>query len=351
MNIKPGKHETGFARLIMLGIRQWSHGYSLIASLNPYPEYVAVSACCPWSKLMENVSKTLKNTVEQLCESYGDPGVNLNNRTGSDLPKQQVVLRILSRVKDLLFPDHRLEHSIRKRETAPLVGKILGEIHQDLLRQICLARNYTWRGGGPCPDSSGQAEEDVLAFIGILPEIRRMLALDVQAAIAGDPAAVSADEIILCYPGFEAITTYRIAHELYSLGIPLLPRIMTESAHDQTGTDIHPGATIDESFFIDHATGGVIGETTIIGKRVKIYQGVTLGGLRPHKGQAIKGTKRHPTIEDDVVIFAGATVLGGDTIIGKGAKIGGSCWITKSIPERTTVMLNDPKMSYSGGRD
>jgi serine O-acetyltransferase len=293
--------------------------------------------------------KILKKTVDQLCESYNDPDVNLNHLKESGLPNQQIVLDILAGVKDLLFPDHRLAHSIRKGETPYLVGGILEKLHEDLRHQICLARNFTWQGDGSCPDNSGQAELDGLTFIGKLPGVRQMLTLDAEAAMAGDPAAISVDEIILCYPGFEAITTFRIAHELHLLGVPLLPRVMTESAHNQTGTDIHPGATIDESFFIDHATGVVIGETTIIGKRVKLYQGVTLGGLRPHKGQAIKGTKRHPTIEDDVVIFAGATVLGGETVIGRGSKIGGSCWITKPIPPGTTVMLNDPKMTYTGG--
>ena len=179
--------------------------------------------------------------------------------------------------------------------------------------------------------------------------MRRLLALDVQAAYDGDPAAHSYDEIIFCYPGFEAIATYRIAHELHARGVPLLPRIMTEAAHSATGCDIHPGAAIGRSFFIDHATGVVVGQTTVIGERVKLYQGVTLGALsfpKDAQGNLLRNTKRHPTIEDEVIIYAGATILGGETTIGRGAVIGGSCWITHSIPPGTKVMLHEPQMLF-----
>jgi len=180
--------------------------------------------------------------------------------------------------------------------------------------------------------------------------VRAVLATDVQAAFDGDPAAQSTDETIFCYPGLYAITVQRLAHEFYTLDVPLLPRIMTEYAHSLTGIDIHPGARLGPSFFIDHGTGVVIGETTSIGANVKIYQGVTLGALAPAFGQALRGQKRHPTIEDNVTIYAGATILGGDTTIGQGAVIGGNVFITSSVPPLNQVTAEPPKLKYRDRR-
>jgi serine O-acetyltransferase len=178
-----------------------------------------------------------------------------------------------------------------------------------------------------------------------LPKIRRLLKTDIQAAFDGDPAASSFEEIVLSYPGLRAITTHRIAHELYLKNVPLIPRIMSERAHHETGIDIHPGATIGERFFIDHGTGVVIGETAVIGNNVKIYQGVTLGALAPAKGQSLRGVKRHPIIEDDVTIYAAATILGNVTI-GKGTIIGGNVWIKESVPAGVTVSMARPELVY-----
>ena len=187
-----------------------------------------------------------------------------------------------------------------------------------------------------------QAQHATLAFLERLPLLRRLLGTDVQAAFEGDPAAFNTDETIFCYPGIDAIFVHRVAHELYRLNVPLLPRIMSEYVHNETGIDVHPGATIGESFFIDHGTGVVIGETTVIGKRVKVYQGVTIGALSTKGGQAWRGRKRHPTIEDDVTIYGGAIILGGNTVIGCGSTIGGAVFLTQSVPAYHTVSMKPP---------
>ncbi|MEN6627780.1 MAG: serine O-acetyltransferase EpsC [Candidatus Sumerlaeia bacterium] len=286
---------------------------------------------------------TLNATLGRLCIDYGDPRSPLNHHEAYDLPRRAATLEILSSVLDVIFPDHRLEQRIRSCQADLVIGGLLEKIHLDLTRQVARSLEHA----GP-PTQGMDANAIALRFIETLPALRGRLALDAEAAMEGDPAAKSHDEIILSYPGFEAVATYRIAHELHRLGVPLLPRIMTEHAHTRTGCDIHPGAEIGRSFFIDHATGVVIGETTTIGDRVKLYQGVTLGALSfqvDAQGKLVRGLKRHPTIEDDVVIYAGATILGGKTVIGKGSVIGGSCWITRSIPPGTKVTLQDPKMT------
>ena len=216
------------------------------------------------------------------------------------------------------------------------------------LRALILA---ALRGSGACEeDCARRAEEITMAFLDRLPAIRDMLSLDIEAAYNGDPAARSQEEIILAYPGFEAVLVYRLAHELVLLGVPTIPRIMTEYAHTYTGIDIHPGATIGKSFFIDHGTGVVIGETCVIGDRVKMYQGVTLGARSfdlDADGNPVKGIKRHPNIGDDVVIYAGATILGGDTTIGDRSVIGGSVWLTHSIAPDSKVYNNPPELTIS----
>jgi serine O-acetyltransferase len=192
------------------------------------------------------------------------------------------------------------------------------------------------------------------AFLERLPSVRDALILDVQAAYDGDPAASSLDEVILAYPGMLAVTVHRVAHELHVMGVPLMPRIMSEWAHSRSGTDIHPGAKIGESFFIDHATGVVVGETTTIGSNVKLYQGVTLGALsipRDERGRVIRDTRRHPTVEDGVTIYANATVLGGQTVIGAGSVVGGSVFVTESVPASTRVALRPPEMTVRAKSD
>lgn len=190
------------------------------------------------------------------------------------------------------------------------------------------------------------AQEIVKKFIMQIPKLRGMLAKDVQAAYDGDPAAYNTDEVIFSYPGVFAISVNRIAHELHLLGVPMIPRIMTEYAHNLTGIDIHPGATIGEYFFIDHGTGVVVGETTEIGNNVKIYQGVTLGALSTRGGQSLRNSKRHPTLKDNVTVYSGASILGGETVIGEGAVIGSNAFITSSVPDNTRVSIKNPELQF-----
>jgi serine O-acetyltransferase len=228
------------------------------------------------------------------------------------------------------------------------VGVLLSSLRDKLTRQVeqCLCHQ-----GGTDEASretcQPQAKEVVSAFLAKLPAIRTALLDDVQAAFDGDPAATNLDEVILAYPGLLAVTVYRIAHELYAMGVPLMPRIMTEWAHATTGADIHPGARIGQSFFIDHATGVVVGETSRIGARVKLYQGVTLGALshpRDEHGRVIRDQKRHPTVEDDVTIYANATVLGGETTLGEKSVVGGSVFLTESVPSGSRVAIKAPEL-------
>ena len=209
----------------------------------------------------------------------------------------------------------------------------VGEIAADLQKEIVLL----------CPGRD--AKEIVDEFVAALPEVRRLVDTDVQAAYDGDPAATSRMEVVMAYPGLYAVTIHRLAHVLYKLKVPIIPRVMSELAHSKTGIDIHPGATIGERFFIDHGTGVVIGETTIIGRNVRLYQGVTIGGLSFDKdanGALVKGLKRHPNIEDNVVIYANATILGGDTTIGHDSEIGGNVWIKESVPPYSRVYNKPP---------
>jgi len=234
------------------------------------------------------------------------------------------------------------------------VGDLIDGLHDKLTTQIGRALRHDARvnqGIKPCDE----AEEDyeakgqalAIAFLDRIPELRRILARDVQAAYDGDPACKNLDEVIFCYPGLEAVTVYRLAHQLHQIGVPFIPRMMTEWAHSRTGIDIHPGATIGDHFFIDHGTGVVIGETTEIGNHVKLYQGVTLGALSfdtDEAGNLVRGKKRHPTVEDRVVIYANATVLGGDTVLGHDSVIGSSVWLTKSVAPHTSVTLDTPSL-------
>ena len=233
------------------------------------------------------------------------------NHRPQGIPHRGKILRITGKLLEILFPEGK----------TPALRPLI----RDLGRQVARVME------------EDRAREITRLFFHRIPEIRRVLMTDVEAAWAGDPAATGREEIILCYPGLRAIAVYRLAHELHRLGVPLVPRIMTEQAHSRTGIDIHPGATIGEGFFIDHGTGIVIGETTVIGDQVKIYQGVTLGGLSTRSGQELRGKKRHPTIENNVTIYANATILGGDTVIGGDSVIGANAFITHSVPPGTRV--------------
>ncbi len=280
--------------------------------------------------------------VDKLLESYEEVG-GINGEGINSFPNRENVVSVINDLQCLVFPGYRTAEDIDSHNIRYVTGQRVNRIVNVLTKEIQKALIYerTTKNESITPEElekSGcyeKAESTALGLIEALPEIRRMIHLDVIALFEGDPAAKSDEEVIVSYPGLEAIVVYRLAHYIHTRGVPVIPRIMSEYIHGKTGIDIHPGATIGESFFIDHGTGIVIGETTIIGKNVKIYQGVTLGALSVKKNYQDK--KRHPTIEDNVTIYANATILGGETIIGKGAIIGGNTWIVKSVPAGTIV--------------
>jgi len=266
------------------------------------------------------------------------------------LPSREEIIACVQILLQLFYPGYYGRQDLDGSSVEYHVGVLVTTLRDKLEREIenCMCFDGESAGNGAdVPRCHKRSRELAGTFLGRIPEIRRKLILDVQAAFDGDPAAKNLDEIILAYPGLLAISVYRIAHELHGLGVPLMPRIMSEWAHAQTGADIHPGATIGESFFIDHATGVVIGETSTIGARVKLYQGVTLGAIshpRDAEGRVVRGQKRHPTVEDDVTVYANATVLGGATVLGKGSIVGGSVFVTKSVPAGNRVALEAPRL-------
>jgi serine O-acetyltransferase len=265
------------------------------------------------------------------------------------IPFRRAVVDTIAQIRELLFPGYFSLHKIDPVTLRYSTGKTTAEVFDLLSEQICHSiRHDCLRYHHACEDCELRGHELALRLLEEIPSIRRVLATDVRAIYDGDPAAKSHDEIIFSYPGIFAITVYRVAHRLYTLNVPLLPRIMTEHAHSVTGIDIHPGAEIGERFAIDHGTGVVIGETTRIGKNVRLYQGVTLGALSlpRNAGETFRGKKRHPTIEDDVIIYSGATILGGDTVIGARSVIGGNVWITEPVPADTLVVMETPRLIY-----
>jgi len=271
------------------------------------------------------------------------------------LPSRSGIVEILDLSRQLLFPGYFGSKGLTQENIRFHVGSLINKLGVLLAEQInhCLCTDRQCpdcEDHSPCKQESHRMAQEFLTRI---PKIREVLALDAQAAFDGDPAAKSIAEIVYCYPGYYAVTVHRIAHELLLLGVPLMPRIMSEHAHSLTGCDIHPGATIGRSFFIDHATGVVIGETSKIGENVKIYQGVTLGALsfpKDERGRVIKGLQRHPTIEDNVTIYANATILGGDRVVGKGSTIGGNTFVTETIPQDSFVMQGESKLEVKSKR-
>jgi len=267
---------------------------------------------------------------------------------GTQLPQREAAVHIIAVALEILFPGYYGDRTCSRDNLAYHIGDRLHELYLTLSEQIYRTVRHECRREGPeCPHCRALAEANAQEVLRRLPELRRLLRLDVQAALDGDPAAGSFDEIILSYPGLLAVAVYRFAHELWRLGVPLLARMMTEHAHTQTGIDIHPGAVIGESFFMDHGTGVVIGETTVIGNHVKLYQGVTLGALSFPKdacGKLIRGQKRHPTIEDGATIYAHATILGGTTVVGEHSTVGGNVWLTESVPPRSFVSMESRKV-------
>jgi serine O-acetyltransferase len=263
------------------------------------------------------------------------------------IPSRDAIIAIIHRLQRILFPGYFMSERLDRVNLQYYLGQETVSLFEDLSLQIGLCiRHECIRRDLPCTHCEERGREEAIKFIRELPDIRLLLAKDIQAAYEGDPATGSHDEIIFCYPGLLAVTVHRIAHQLHHQNISLMPRIMSEYVHGLTGIDIHPGAHIGESFFIDHGVGVVIGETVSIGNRVRIYQGVTLGALSLTKDsvERLRGQKRHPTIEDDVIIYAGATILGGDTVIGAKSVIGGNVWLTESVPPETNVFIKKPEL-------
>lgn len=288
----------------------------------------------------------IERLVGEIAETYqGDSGINFIDVT--NLPARDKILNILDLLMEVLFPGYTGKKTIAKSNVHLIIGDILCQIYNELCEQAQRAYEHACRID-KCDDCDckSKAEDVTEHLLRQLPKIRELLKGDVGAAFAGDPAARSHEEIVISYPCITAIAVYRIAHELYLCQVPLIPRIMSECAHSATGIDIHPGAEIGENFFIDHGTGVVIGETSVIGKNVRFYQGVSLIAMSiPKDAQTIKGNKRHPTIEDDVTIYAEATLLG-DITIGKGSIIGGNVWIRKTVPAGTTVSMAKTESIY-----
>ncbi len=291
----------------------------------------------------------LPKITERIVRTYDKVG-RINHLDHCPLPRYDEVIAAIGELSEIMFPGYRRREGLHHGNIAYYVGDLVDRLHDRLTTQIGRALRHEAGATSDCETTAdfealGQAK--TLQFLDELPELREVLATDVQAAFDGDPACKSPAEVIFSYPGLEAITVFRLAHLLHELSIPFIPRMMTEWAHSRTGIDIHPGATIGRYFFIDHGTGVVIGETCTIGDRVKLYQGVTLGALSfptDEDGHIVRGQKRHPTIEDGVVIYANATVLGGRTVVGRDSVIGSSVWLTTSVAPHTTVVLEKPKL-------
>jgi serine O-acetyltransferase len=292
--------------------------------------------------------KAIQKLVRDITQTYeGDCGINFID--ASCLPVRGKILGILDLLFEVLFPGHTADRPVTRSNINYVVGDLLCQIHTDLCEQAERAYRYHCRlnACNDC-DCATRANNDTMGLLQALPGIRELLKGDVDAAFRGDPAAKSYEEIVISYPCITAIATYRIAHVLFTRGVPLIPRIMCECAHARTGIDIHPGATIGRNFFIDHGTGVVIGETTVIGDNVKIYQGTTLGAMsfpRDEQGRIIKGKKRHPTLRDHVTIYAEATILG-NVVIGEGAVVGGNVWLQESVPPHVTVTTSHQDLVF-----
>jgi serine O-acetyltransferase len=286
-----------------------------------------------------------RKLVNDIVKSYRE----YHSEISAPLPDRKAIIKIILLLRELLFPEYFGQSNLVNIANEYHIGDLLINIHEKLHQQISYALHHqTLSSSEDEADIAVKADEIIYSFLSRIPEIRKKIELDVQAAFDGDPAAVDKDEIIFSYPGVFAISVYRLAHELHLLSVPLIPRIMTEYAHSLTGIDIHPGATIGNYFFIDHGTGVVIGETTFIGNNVKIYQGVTLGALSTREGQNLRGVKRHPTIEDDVTVYSGTSILGGETVIGKGVVIGSNVFLTKSVSAGTKVSVKIPELIIKG---
>jgi serine O-acetyltransferase len=302
----------------------------------------------------------LSVSTDRMLDSYCDLE-NVGHLNRSPLPSIEAVVELTRELKQLLFPGFHQRLTLHEADAVDFVATRLESVQDRLFEQVACTLTYAdearqdslgddavpadWQE----PNVVTRTDAIVHDFLLALPRIRRLLATDVQAAYDGDPAAQNADEIVCCYPGLEAVLHYRLAHELHTLGVPLIPRMITEWAHGRTGIDIHPGARIGPGFFIDHGTGVVIGQTCEIADHVRLYQGVTLGALsfdQDDNGNLVRGTKRHPTIERKVVIYANATILGGHTIVGAHSVIGAGVSVTRSVPPNTVVTIEKPSLRF-----
>lgn len=281
---------------------------------------------------MTSIEQRIEGIVDSILEDYLQ-GRDIDRIEPFQHPDKDVVIDIIDKLRRIVFPGYFLEKTYRIYNAKHNLSMLIEDVMFNLNQQITLVLRDPQR-----------SEEICLEFFRSIPKVRALVQTDLQAAYDGDPAASGKEEIVYSYPGLFAITVYRLAHVLQVLGVPMIPRIMTEYAHSVTGIDIHPGATIGEHFFIDHGTGIVVGETTVIGNRVKIYQGVTLGALSTRGGQSLRGKRRHPTIQDNVTIYAGASILGGDTVIGRDSVIGSNAFITESIAPNTTVTIKNQEL-------
>lgn len=301
---------------------------------------------------MPNIDEAkLNQIVEDILNDYNGDSV-INKVNNFEQPDKEVIIEIISKLQQLVFPGFFRNKIYRSYTTRNSLTTLLEDVLYNLNKQIVKVLRYDPQyEKADISVLESHANDICMEFLSKIPHIREYIATDVEAAYDGDPAAFNKDEIIYSYPGLYAITVNRLAHELFKLSVPLIPRIMTEHAHSLTGIDIHPGATIGKYFFIDHGTGIVVGETTVIGDNVKIYQGVTLGALSTKGGQKLKSTRRHPTIENNVTIYSGASILGGETIIGEGAVIGGNAFITTSIPAGTRVSIKTQELTYKYSND
>lgn len=295
--------------------------------------------------------RRIQRLVDAVMNSY-EEGKFIDRVNTFRQPEEAEILRVLSELRQVVFQGFFANTEYKVYTQRNHLTMMMEDIIFRLSKQIALVLPYDTEKykGKTQQEISSLAMELTLKFMERVPWIRRVIETDVEAAFDGDPAAYNRDEIIFSYPGLYAIFANRVAHELYLMDVPLIPRIMTEHAHRETGIDINPGATIGEYFFIDHGTGIVIGETTEIGNHVKVYQGVTLGALSTRGGRALNNVKRHPTIEDDVTIYSGASILGGETVIGKGSVVGGNTFITRSIPAGTRVSVKNQELVLVGGK-
>ncbi len=295
------------------------------------------------------LKEKLPQITDRIVESYLKVG-KINHLGHCPLPSYEAVISIVEDLKEIIYPGYRRREGLHLGNVTYHAGDLIDRLHDKLTVQIARAMRHDAGASsdGPCDDDyEALGQVKTISFLEKLPMVREILADDVQAAYDGDPAVKNVDEVIFCYPGLEAVTVFRLAHELYKLEIPFIPRMMTEWAHSATGIDIHPGATLGRHFFIDHGTGVVVGQTCDIGDHVKLYQGVTLGALSfptDRDGNLLRGVKRHPTLEDHVVVYANATILGGKTVLGHDCVIGSSVWLTRSVPPHTTVILESPKL-------